>query len=133
MSVSPLILVPVSPGELIDKITILRIKQDRIHDIAKRRNVDRELELLLEVLGQHVVDSAELDRLTGELAAVNARLWQVEDELRICERDQDFGPRFVKLARSVYFNNDERARLKRDINQLLDSELTEEKSYADRP
>lgn len=125
------ILVPVSPGELIDKITILQIKQKRISDPAKRENVDRELKLLLEVRDQHVAASAELDRLTRELTIVNTKLWQIEDDIRQCESEQEFGQRFIELARSVYFNNDRRAQLKRAVNKLLGSDLIEEKSYVD--
>jgi tetratricopeptide (TPR) repeat protein len=121
---------PCSIGELIDKITILRIKGERIADAAKLANVHRELATLERLAQDEGLAGADLDNLIGDLATVNAQLWDVEDALRICEREQDFGPRFVALARSVYAMNDERAALKRAINWLSGSALMEEKSYA---
>jgi tetratricopeptide (TPR) repeat protein len=124
------IFAPCSIGELIDRISILRIKTRRIGDPEKLGNVGRELELLeTQAKGEGLVGSA-IDSLADELAAVNARLWDIEDSIRICERRRDFGPRFIALARSVYTNNDERAAIKRAINALFDSALVEEKSYA---
>lgn len=125
------ILVPVAPGELIDKITILEIKSERISDPAKLANVRLELDLLDGVRRERIKASGELGRLTGELKAVNERLWEIEDDIRLCERDRDFGPRFVELARAVYHTNDRRAALKREINLALGSAIVEEKSYAD--
>jgi hypothetical protein len=120
----------VSPSELIDKITILRIKEERITDIAKRSHVQTELTLLEDVRQRSIRPSAELSGLEAELKAVNEILWQVEDDLRRYERDQDFGPRFVELARSVYRHNDRRAGLKRQINELLGARFSEQKSYS---
>ena len=122
--------IPVSPGELIDKIAILEIKTERISDPAKHINVRSELEALLEVRDGAVRPSAELARLTSELKAVNENLWQIEDDIRQCEWQKDFGQRFIELARSVYLNNDRRSDLKRQINELLKSKYVEEKSYA---
>ncbi len=124
------LLVEVAPGELIDKITILEIKARRIADAAKLANVRAELEALTAARDRSLPRSAELDRLGEELRAVNEVLWDVEDQVRACEREQDFGERFVELARSVYHNNDRRAALKRQVNELLGSRLVEEKSYA---
>ena len=124
------ITVEIAPGELIDKITILEIKSERITDAAKAHHVGTELALLVAARDWTVPGSAELARLANELKAVNEALWQIEDEIRLCERDEDFGPRFVALARSVYRTNDRRAALKRQINELLGSKLIEEKSYA---
>lgn len=122
------ILVPVSWGELLDKITILEIKTRRIEDSAKLANVGRELEALNAVVGVGTLpDGAPV--LIDQLRAVNEALWDVEDAIRDCERHKDFGARFVELARSVYHSNDRRAALKRDLNELLGSELVEEKSY----
>ena len=121
---------PCSIGELIDKITILRIKAERIADAGKLGNVRRELALLEALQRQEGLTGAALDELAGDLAAVNARLWEVEDALRVCERENDFGPRFVALARSVYAANDQRAALKHAVNTLFGSALIEEKSYA---
>ena len=123
------ILAPISAGELVDKITILRVKAERIGDPAKEANVRRELALLEALAARELPASAELERLTDALQAVNAALWDVEDGKRDCERRQDFGPGFVELARRVYRENDERAQIKRAINDLAGSEIVEEKSY----
>jgi hypothetical protein len=123
--------VPVAVGELIDKITILQIKTGRIADPLRLTNVTSELQLLLDVRDRRVGRSPALDRLAAELKEVNQRLWDIEDRIRDCERRRDFGPRFVELARAVYRNNDERARLKREINDLSGSAIVEEKSYRD--
>ena len=122
--------VEVSPGELIDKITILEIKLERIDDAKKLKNVKSEWETLTAARDAAVESSDELERLSADLKQVNERLWEIEDHIRECERDQDFGDKFIELARGVYVNNDERSRLKRDINKLLGSSLIEEKSYA---
>lgn len=123
------ILVPVSWGELLDKITILEIKSARIADPAKLTNVGRELEALRAVVeaAGSLPDAAR--PLIDSLRAVNEALWDVEDEIRDCERRKEFQERFVELARSVYHQNDRRAALKRELNDLLGSELVEEKSY----
>ena len=121
--------IEVAPGELIDKITILQIKAERIADPAKLANVQVELETLVASRDAALQASADLDRLTAELREVNEHLWVIEDDIRDCERAGDFGARFVELARSVYRTNDVRAELKRQINVLLGSRLVEEKSY----
>ena len=123
------ILAPISAGELIDKITILRVKAERIGDSAKEANVRKELALLEATASEHLPASAEIDHLTAELTAVNAALWDIEDGKRDCERRQDFGPDFVALARRVYIDNDQRAAIKRAINAAAGSEIVEEKSY----
>jgi Flp pilus assembly protein TadD len=122
--------VEIAPGELIDKLTILEIKAERLTDPARLRNVRTELEALRAARERAVPLSPQLAALSAELRAVNEALWQIEDDIRLCERRQDFGPRFVELARSVYRTNDRRAELKRRINELLGSNLVEEKSYA---
>lgn len=123
------ILIPVSPGELVDKITILRVKAERIAE-PKRPAVAHELALLEAVAARELPRSLDLDVLTAELHAVNAALWDVEEGKRDCERRRDFGPAFVALARAVYIKNDRRAEIKRSINTLLGSEIVEQKSYA---
>lgn len=123
------ILAPISAGELIDKITILRVKAERIGDPAKEANVRKELALLEATALSHIPPSADMDRLTADLQAVNAALWDVEDGKRDCERRQDFGPDFVALARRVYIENDQRAVIKRAINAAAGSDIVEEKSY----
>ena len=107
---------PVSWGELIDKITILEIKSERIDDAAKRRNVQTEL-ALLDARRATAPASSEVDRLTAELKVVNTELWVIEDDIRDCERALDFGPRFIELARAVYHTNDRRAALKRALER----------------
>ena len=123
------ITVAIAPGELIDKITILEIKLERIKEPAKLENIRREMEILAHTSADGLAQSEELDGLTQELKDVNERLWQIEDDIRACEAAGDFGPRFIELARAVYINNDQRARAKRDINVLLGSDIIEEKSY----
>jgi hypothetical protein len=120
----------ISPGELIDKITILEIKLERIADEAKRANVRREFDTLSATLAKEIPESDELTRLRGELKAVNLALWEIEDDIRDEERAKSFGEKFVKLARAVYRTNDGRAELKRRINLLTSSDLIEEKSYS---
>ncbi len=121
--------IEIAPGELIDKITILEIKAERIADAAKRANVLVELRTLTDVRAATIPLDGEIDRLAAELKTVNEALWEIEDDIRECDRDGDFGPRFVELARAVYRTNDRRAELKRAINLRLGSRLVEEKSY----
>lgn len=121
--------IEVSPGELIDKIAILEIKAERIADGGKRAHVLAELEALRSARAAQVALHPRLDRLSAALRQINETLWDIEDALRDCERNGDFGPRFVELARSVYHTNDRRADVKREINLVLDSRLVEEKSY----
>jgi len=122
--------VEVSPGELIDKISILEIKLERIGDADKLANVKLEWETLCAARDGAIEPSDELERLSADLKEANGRLWAIEDDIRDCERSKDFGEAFVELARSIYITNDKRARLKREINELLGSRLVEEKSYA---
>jgi len=119
--------IEVSPGELMDRLTIVEIKLEKIADPARRRNLEREHAELLAARGD--ARDNELDRLVAELKAVNAALWRIEEDLRAHEQRREFGADFVELARSVYFNNDRRSTLKRRINEHLGSALTEEKSY----
>ncbi|MBM4383458.1 MAG: hypothetical protein FJ091_08820 [Deltaproteobacteria bacterium] len=124
--------VPISPGELLDKLTILRLKAARIGDAAKRANVQREL-ALLEQVWHEGAGGVDVSAEEQALARVNAALWETEDALRSLEAEQRFDAEFVALARSVYRQNDERAALKRRVNEKLGSALVEEKSYrADR-
>lgn len=124
------VLVPTSWGEVIDKITILEIKAERLTDAAKLANVTKERDELVAVREAHFAGHAGLAALAAELKAINEKLWVIEDDIRDCERAKDFGAKFVELARAVYFTNDERAAVKRKINDLLGSALVEEKSYA---
>lgn len=123
------LMVEVSAGELIDKITILEIKLANIEDAAKRANVRHEYERL-SATAATLPQSSALKALTDALKEVNEALWQIEDDIRDKERAQSFDAEFIALARSVYRTNDRRAGLKREINALLQSEIVEEKSYA---
>ena len=123
------VLAPISVGELIDKITILRIKAGKIRDGAARRNVGHELEQLVQIRAALAL-AVDLGELEEQLLDVNLRLWAVEDDLRDLERLGDFGPRFVELARSVYTLNDRRSALKRRINEVTSSGIVDEKSYS---
>jgi hypothetical protein len=125
------ILIEVGPGELIDKITILAIKSERMSDEGKLRNVRHEFAVLDAARRAHIPASAELTKLEAGLKSVNETLWVIEDDIRQCEADKDFGQKFVELARAVYKQNDKRAALKKDINLLTGSSIIEEKSYTE--
>ena len=127
---TPSVTVSIAPGELIDKITILEIKAERIADAAKLPNVMLELETLQAARDRTILPTDALHSLTADLRSANEASWVIEDQIRDCERASDFGPKFVELARSVYIKNDQRAALKRKINVLLGSTIIEEKSYA---
>ncbi|WP_114240009.1 DUF6165 family protein [Dyella sp. C9] len=126
-----LIQVPVSYGELIDKITILEIKSRQISDAAKLANVRTELDLLNATWAAHPASRTDIAAERARLLAVNEALWDIEDRIRLKEKAQAFDAEFIELARSVYFQNDERAAVKREINVKLGSQLVEEKSYQD--
>ena len=124
--------VPVSFGEVLDKITILEIKSERISDEAKLKNVRSELTELSATWDYAIKGKAnDIARLRSELKEINEKLWVIEDDIRDCERDRNFGERFIELARSVYITNDKRAAVKKDINLALGSKFVEEKSYQD--
>ena len=125
-------LVPVSWGELLDKITILEIKADRIEDAAARANVARELALLREIAAP-VLPQPGLAALIEALRSINCALWEIEDAIRARDAAARFDAEFIRLARAVYLTNDERAALKRKINVLLRSVMVEEKSYGRPP
>ena len=127
-SIRPTPSVPVSWGELVDKITILEIKAGKLREEAALSNVQRELVLLQEIVDRYP-DTDELRRLKRELKLINEALWEIEDRIRGKEAVRQFDADFIELARSVYRQNDQRAAVKRKINVLLGSELVEEKSY----
>jgi hypothetical protein len=126
-----LISAPVSCGELIDKLTILEIKAERIADPGKLANVRDELRLLTELWEADPASATDIGTERAELKRINEALWEIEDEIRVKERQQSFDARFIELARSVYRTNDRRAAVKRAINLKLGSRLVEEKSYED--
>lgn len=123
--------VPVSFGEVLDKITILEIKSERIKDDAKVRNVRLELDELTTTWNEAVPDQSAIADLRDQLKSVNEQLWEIEDDIRDQEAAQDFGDRFIELARAVYVTNDKRAAIKKDVNLALGSRFVEEKSYQD--
>ncbi|MDX1817322.1 MAG: DUF6165 family protein [Marinobacter sp.] len=123
--------VPVSFGEVLDKITILEIKSERIKDESKLKNVRLELDELSETWNEAVKDPAAIAELRDQLKSVNEALWEIEDDIRDQEAAQDFGPRFIELARAVYVTNDKRAAIKKEVNLALGSRFVEEKSYKD--
>ncbi|PNS08284.1 DUF6165 family protein [Solilutibacter silvestris] len=125
------LLVPVSYGELLDKIAILQIKSERMSDPAKLANVRNELVAAERTWAAHPASAQDIAVLRAELKAVNERLWVIEDDIRLKEKAQAFDAEFIKLARSVYFENDTRAKIKKDINLALGSTYVEEKSYQD--
>lgn len=122
--------VPISPGELIDKITILQIKSDRMSDAVKVANVRVELGLLQSTWQSSPHAAHDIQKEWNDLRRINEALWDIEDKIRDKERDQQFDKEFIELARAVYVTNDERAAVKRVINTKLGSRIVEEKSYA---
>lgn len=126
-----LILTPVSFGEILDKITILEIKSINIDDQKKVKNVQHELNILQNTWDEHVTASDKIIELKQQLKDVNQSLWNIEDNIRIKEYKKQFDDEFIQIARSVYFENDKRAAIKKEINLLLGSDLIEEKSYQD--
>jgi Family of unknown function (DUF6165) len=125
------ILVPTAPGELIDKLTILRLKVEKITDPAKLANIRHEQVALQQTADATLPPSVALNAMWQDLYQINAALWVIEDDIRACESRADFGPDFIALARAVYITNDQRAAVKKQINLHLGSALTEEKSYHD--
>jgi Family of unknown function (DUF6165) len=124
-------LIPVSFGDLIDKITILEIKSSRFADARKLANVRFELDLLTAALASFSRLPSRAGELRAELRGINEALWEIEDQIRECERTKDFGARFIELARSVYLTNDRRSAVKRRLNELAGSAIVEEKSYVE--
>jgi len=125
------ILIPISPGELLDKITILEIKSERIESVEKKANVNNELSMLTKVWTDAVTEDAEITSMRSELKSINEALWDIEDDIRDEERAKRFTEKFIELARSVYVTNDQRADVKKRINIHLKSDIVEEKSYQD--
>ena len=123
-----LINTPISLGELVDKISILMIKKKNISDSIKLQHVNKELEFLQKTLKKYISEE-EINEFLLKLVNINSKLWDIEDDIRECERKRLFDETFIDLARSVYFTNDERALVKNDINKTFGSELVEVKSY----
>ena len=123
------ILAEISPGELLDKISILEIKVAKIKDKKSQEVIKREYEVLMETKKTTIKPSPQIDELYKKIKIINLDLWNVEDKIRICEKDGEFKDLFIKLAREVYFKNDERAKIKKEINEVLDSNFKEIKQY----
>ena len=125
------ILSEISEGELLDKISILEIKLDKIKDKENLKEINKEYKILKEVQSSSLEVTEKLKTLFKEIKEVNLNLWNIEDELRICEKNKDFGQSFIKLARDVYLNNDKRSKIKSEINKILGSNIKEIKQYVD--
>ena len=123
------ILTEISAGELLDKISILEIKLDKINDKASLIEINKEYASLSETKNSNISITKDLENLTKQLKETNMKLWSIEDEKRMCEKNKDFGKKFIELARSVYLNNDKRAKIKSEINKLLGSNIKEIKKY----
>ncbi len=123
------ILTEISAGELLDKISILEIKLDKIKDKESLIEINKEYASLSETKNSNISITKDLENLTKQLKETNMKLWSIEDEKRMCEKNKDFGKKFIELARSVYLNNDKRAKIKSEINKLLGSNIKEIKKY----
>ena len=120
---------PTSIGDLIDRLSILEIKKERINNLDKIKYVNVELKSLQTILNEENIDLKKIKNLYTEISNINSKLWQIEDRIRECERNKDFGDNFIELARSVYINNDIRAKIKSKINKEFGSKIMEVKSY----
>ena len=123
------ILIEVSAGELLDKISILEIKKEKINDPEKLKYINNEYLILKEQLDKYINNDEKLNKLFKSLKDINLKLWSIEDEKRMCEKNSDFGDKFIKLSRDVHFLNDERAKIKLEINNLTGSKIKEIKEY----
>ena len=123
------ILSEISAGELLDKISILEIKLEKIEDKKNREEIKKEYKILKEIQNSSIKFDDKIKELFNSIKVVNIRLWNVEDELRVCEKNKDFGKNFINLAREVYFNNDKRSKIKSEINKRLGSNIREVKQY----
>ena len=123
------ILTEISAGELLDKMTILEIKLDNIKDKEKLIEINKEYKSLEEAKKSNIKISENLEKLVNQLKEINLKLWNIEEQKRLCEKNSDFGKNFIQLSRNVYLNNDKRAKIKSDINKLLGSNIKEVKSY----
>ena len=123
------ILAEISAGELIDKITILEIKKEKIHDEKKLKDVEKELSSLSDTFKQSIINPSKIKPLIGKLKTINLKLWDIENGKRLAEKNNNFDEKFIKLARDVYKNNDERSKIKLEINDVLGSNIKEIKSH----
>ena len=121
----------ISAGELFDKISILEIKLDKIKNKNTHEKINKEYKMLITARDSSIEITEKINQLIKDIKQVNLNLWNIEDKIRICEKNKDFGSTFVELARSVYFNNDKRAKIKSEINEILGSDIREIKQYVD--
>ena len=124
------ILSEISAGELLDKISILEIKLQKIQDKNNLDEIKKEYNILIKIQNSSIEFTDKIKNLFKEIKEVNINLWEIEDKIRICEKNKDFGKNFIELARQVYFNNDKRAKIKLEINEILGSSIKEVKQYA---
>jgi len=125
------VLSEISPGELLDKISILEIKLEKVKDKDRQKRIKNEYDILKKVQNSSIEMSDKIKDLYRSVSDVNIKLWDIEDKIRICEQNKDFGKNFIELARGVYFNNDKRAKLKNEINEILKSNIREIKQFVD--
>ncbi len=125
------VLSEISPGELLDKISILEIKLEKVKDKDRQKKIKNEYDILKKVQNSSIEMSDKIKDLYRSVSNVNIKLWDIEDKIRICEQNKDFGKNFIELARGVYFNNDKRAKLKNEINEILKSNIREIKQFVD--
>ena len=125
------VLSEISPGELLDKISILEIKLRKVKDVESQKKIKNEYDILKKTQDSSIEMSDKIKELYRSVSDVNNKLWDIEDKLRICEQNSDFGKNFIELARGVYFNNDKRAKIKKEINRVLKSNIEEVKEYVD--
>ena len=123
------ILLEISAGELLDKISILEIKLEKIEDKNNRKEIKKEYKILKEIQNSSIKFDYKVKELFNSIKVINIKLWNIEDELRVCEKNKDFGENFIELAREVYFNNDKRSKIKSEINKRLGSNIREVKQY----
>ena len=125
------VLSEISPGDLLDKISILEIKLEKVKDKDRQKRIKNEYDILKKVQNSSIEMSDKIKDLYRSVSNVNIKLWDIEDKIRICEQNKDFGKNFIELARGVYFNNDKRAKLKNEINEILKSNIREIKQFVD--
>ena len=125
------VLSEISPGELLDKISILEIKLEKVKDKDRQKRIKNEYDILKKVQNSSIEMSDKIKDLYRSVSNVNIKLWDIEDKIRICEQNKNFGENFIELARGVYFKNDERAKFKNEINEILGSNIREVKQYVD--
>ena len=121
----------ISAGELLDKLSILEIKLDKIKNQNRQQEISKEYKILQKTKEMNIESTQEINQLIEEIKIINLKLWEIEDKIRVCEKNKDFGKDFIELARGVYFNNDKRAKIKSEINEILGSNIREIKQYVD--